>query len=422
LKKTLILSLFAFSQILFSFLANAIVISLYGIGKNSDSFIAAQILPQIVTSLLVSSLNSVWVTKLSASTYSLRKWRIILSRSLGQALLLSSFAAFFLILFLEFIINISYNGFDSYQKSQTYTYSLIFLITMIINVVSSQLVNGFRTLQQFYKVELINIIGSIIFLSFIYLFSKYLNLLHITLLILGKSSIVLILQLFFSNCPKIIVSFKKFDKDSLILMKPVLIGSLIYKFAPFFDRIILSFAPSGSMTIYSLAQSIASSLVQIVDKSFIMPVYINFGNYIKNNKIYEFKRELKRSLIFISILTMFFLLCIFTLKTFFQYSIEVMFNTSNYESYNIWLCTLLLLGFIHSSLSGTIIISGFYAFRDTKTPTQIGIIGVLISFIIKFILFYIWGFLGLVFGISLYYLMNYFILKSILYKKYEFNT
>ena len=60
-KQSISLAGMSFIQIAASFIVNILVLRLYGINDQTDSFVAAQVIPLMIIGILTSALNSVWL-------------------------------------------------------------------------------------------------------------------------------------------------------------------------------------------------------------------------------------------------------------------------------------------------------------------------------------------------------------------------
>ena len=419
LKKSLFLAIFGIIQILLGFLTNILIVRFYGVGIETDIFLVSQTLPQIITSIVVSTLNSVWLTNLSAQKFSKIKWNYILSKSLGQATVISIFISTLILILLKPLNYLFFNGFDELQRNKIAIYTSVFLLMMVFNILSSQLVNAFRTKNEFFYVEVINIIFSILILPIIIFIYKTKSLFFFSLLLCLKSFLILFFQMKFLKWPKINIIKGLSDKKSWYLMRPVFSGSVIYKFTPLIDRYFLSFSSVGMITLFTLSQSIISSISQIIEKSIVIETISNFGYLIKNKKYKLLDLSIKRNLLKILFIVCLFAIFLILFKgSIINYS-SIFFNLNNKFSTDLWFFIILSIGLLHSSSSASIAVNAFYAFGDTKTPMITGLIGFLLSIIVKYFLFQYFGVYGLVLGITFHYILNFITNTKYLYKKNE---
>ena len=95
MKQSLIIGILSLIQIAAAFFLNIIVLRIFGINGETDAYIAAQVVPLIIIGIIISALNSVWLPKLSANSTNLYNWKFVLSKSLGQAFLISIILSIF---------------------------------------------------------------------------------------------------------------------------------------------------------------------------------------------------------------------------------------------------------------------------------------------------------------------------------------
>ena len=95
MKQSLIIGILSLIQIAAAFFLNIIVLRIFGINGETDAYIAAQVVPLIIIGIIISALNSVWLPKLSANSTNLHYWKFVLSKSLGQAFIISIILSIF---------------------------------------------------------------------------------------------------------------------------------------------------------------------------------------------------------------------------------------------------------------------------------------------------------------------------------------
>ena len=117
MKQTLNLAILSIVQIILGLLSNVIIIRFYGIGRETDLFISAQALPFVISNIVTTSLNSVWLGTLSEQRESKLKWHYILSKSLGQALILSILISSVFLIILKPINQLIFGGIENIENS-----------------------------------------------------------------------------------------------------------------------------------------------------------------------------------------------------------------------------------------------------------------------------------------------------------------
>lgn len=422
MKQSLILTVFGIIQLIAGFSINILIIRIFGVGNATDAFIAGQVLPALIFSLVISALNSVWLPRLSSEISNLEIWKNILSKSLGQCTAIFLSISIFIVLFSKYFFFIVFPGFSSVQLDYVFNYTCVFLGSTFFTLLSNQLMNALRTLNRYYTVELISLFGSISILPIIYFYGPKNNLIFISFVMLLRSMIVFFFQMHFAGWPKILIIKGLTDFESWKLMKPIFLGSSIYKFAPLFDKFLISFAPAGTMTLFNISQNIMTAGSQIIEKSFVMPFIIQAGNKIKNKKFAELKKNSSKIFIKINVLTILLVIVSIFFKEFTINIFKFLFNVSEIQAKSVWIYCILMTGFFSFSALGALPVSVFYALKDTITPIKTGIVGFILSILLKMLGFITFGVEGLIIAFSLYYMLGFTMNVIYLNKKYEFNS
>jgi peptidoglycan biosynthesis protein MviN/MurJ (putative lipid II flippase) len=422
LKQSVFLALFGIIQLISGFLINILIIRIYGVGLETDAFVAGQVVPNLIFGLVVSALNSVWLPRLSSERYDPEIWGNILSKSLGQASVIFLGISIFVVLFSRYYFHLIFPGFNSIQLESAFKYTCVFSLTVFFSLLSNQLINALRTLNKYYIVELISLLGAISILPIIYIYGSKNNLLYISYIMLIRTVVVFLFQMYFAGWPKILFIEGIRDKDSWKLMKPIFLGSSIYKFAPLFDRFLLSFAPPGTMTLFNISQNFITAGSQIVEKSLVMPFTTQVGNIVKNNKFKEIKFRIVQIFVQVNILTIFLILLSVFFKEITINTFTFLFNISEIDAKSMWFFCILMVGYFSFSPLGALPVSVFYSLKDTNTPAVIGIVGFLLSILMKIIGFKFLGTEGLILAFSIYYFLGFTMNIIYLNKKYEFNS
>jgi len=422
LKQSFIIGILSLIQIAAAFFLNIIVLRTFGINGETDAYIAAQVVPLIIIGIIISALNSVWLPKLSANSTNLYYWKFVLSKSLGQAFIISIILSIFVFVISKYLILFFFSGFDEIQKQMVFHFMGIFLISMNFFIMSSQLTNALRTIDKFFEVELINVIGSLLAIPLVYFFSEKFGLISVCYILLLKSFLIFVAQYFLVNCPQILIKEGLKDKKSWRLMKPVLAGSSIYKLAPLLDKFLLSFAPQGLMTIFSLSNNLISAGAQIIDKSVVMTIYVKFGKYIKDKDFNKLKRSVLTGLTKTTIISVFCIIMLILFKNIIIDILIILLESSYSKCVQIWNFIVLLIGVFYASPAANIAVNAQYAFGNTNVVVKVGILGFIISIILKLVMYYYFEITGLLIAISLHYLLNFSIHTIILLKRNEFNS
>lgn len=400
LKIGLIVSLQTILQIIFQI----IIIRKFGIGKDSDVYIASQTMPLIISSIITASLQSVWMPRFVKGIDD-NKWDKEIEISQGQSAIISFVIILTLALSINFWLPLSNPGFSSSQIRDTKFFSIILLITTAFSNQSSILTIALRSKNKFILAELVTLF-SLLISFFLILVIKCNNIFFLILILLTRSILTYLLHMHLSNWPKLSIVKAIKDKQSWILIKPLLIGTSIYKTSPIIDRFWASKGISGSMTSLTLAQTITTSVSSILERSIATPLIPKLSKFVQETNFKKVRIIYKQLLVKIFIIIFISILTIFLIKDEIINLLQMILNTNRSSSKEIINLGLILSGNIFASVTGGALVSVFYAFGDTKTPVFIGTIGFLIGVILKFILFFKFNIIGLAMASSFYLCFN----------------
>lgn len=416
MKQSFNLAIIGIIQIITAVIPQILIVRLTGVEESTDVFFASQTISSVISTILIPSLSSVWLHKLSSSVGSMIDWRVNLGKSLGQSLILSLVFVFFTLLFLKPLISFMFPGFSLPQRDQAILFIFIFLIQMIFMVLSSQLSNAMRSKGQFSLVEVITLISSILALVLTVIFLPTFGLTSIALIMLFKAFFTFSIQWHYVQYqrPLIFISLK--DSYSWSLIKPTLSGSPIYKLAPIVDRYWLSFSPSGFITLFGLCNSLTTALLQLLQVSIVSPRTAMFGILLHKGEIVKYKKSLFNGLYILAALVGIYILILLILKgVFINLSVDLL-KLRYSDAEILWVLSLIYTLYLFSSAAGAMWVSAFNVNHDTKTPVILGLISFFFSLITKALSFIYFGPFGLVFAISFYYLSS-MILQFIVYER-----
>ena len=219
------------------------------------------------------------------------------------------------------------------------------------------------------------------------------------------------------------IGVSKVSHSDLILvwrkLKPIMLGSIYYKSEPVIDRSLLSNTPSGSLSLFFLAQQIYSALSQIIVKAIVTPNIAKMSECYNKNMADDFNRIYKQS-----ILKIIFVLAI-TLVLFFLFGenlsgVILNLKSHGYNSTNqLYIIMSMLFGSFVGNVLGSLASSAFYARGNTKTPSYMSMLTYTIYIPVKIYVFLHFGINGLAITISVYSLINRLLLFALYMNKYN---
>ncbi len=418
MKQAAQISTIAGANIAINFLFQWYVLKQLGAGFETDSFIAGLTIPQILLAIINGALVQVLIPIFTSKDVSQRQLEACSLIAFVGAIV----TCVCIILFLSapFWSTLIFPGFDEFRRKLTIDIINIQLISVIFASISAIQTAVYHAQQKFLFTESISIIvSSISFLFLIWLLPKYgviaaawCMTLRIVLQFLILSSFVE--KLFWPDIKNPVIALT-WDR-----IKPLIFGSTYYMADPIIDRFLLSTASIGSLSLFNFAQQIYGALSEIINKSVGAPLITRLTKLYKEEDIEGFKQAyfLKLRKIILFSLFLIFLIIIFG-KNLISIFID------NKELFNLNLFSLIIILMIGRFLLGNvgiILTSVFYSIGDTKTPTRVGVISFTIGIVIKIIMFYFFGIIGLALAVTFYYIIYILLFRFFMRKNYWCKT
>lgn len=204
-------------------------------------------------------------------------------------------------------------------------------------------------------------------------------------------------------------------------IKPLLLGTAYYKTDPLIDRILLSTASSGSLSLYYFAQQMYGAASQILSKAIASPLVPALSVLHKSGEGAGFRRVYHQKLLQVGVICLSSLLVLGLVGQTLLARLVGYGNVSASNVVDIWWTMVWLGGMFLGGAMGQICSSSFYASGDTKTPTHLSIATYTAYIPCKLLAFYFWNVQGLAIITSIYYLTNFVFQVYFLEKKsYEY--
>lgn len=404
-------------QLLATLLTQLLVIRIVGLGPDTDAYIAAQTVPAVIVAIITTALQSVWLPRLAVMTDDLVAWRQEQSIAQGQAGLLGGGLLLFVGGSLPFWLPLLFPGFDGLQKQAAMFFCLVLLVAAAFNTQSAILTVALRARNRFMAAEVIALLGTVLSLAAMYFALPLWGLTAAVWIGLVRSILVYGAQMSLANWPPLSFAKGWACKETWILMRPLLLGTSIYKTSPLVDRYWASQAQAGSITTLNLSQTAMGGVATILERAICMPITPSLARHVAQSD-YVALRKIYRGVLFnttIVVLIIGLLLVVFKSELITVVSLMLKIKLENASSF--WVICILLIGHLHAAISGVVLVSTFYALGDTKTPVYIGLSGFICSLFLKWLLFKEMGINGLALSASICSLMNIFIFYIFLERK-----
>jgi len=415
LKITVKIGLLAVANIILAFFYHWYIVVQIGPGTSTDALFVGMVVPQLILSIISTSLVRVLVPFMSGEEKSLMlqdAWTFLF-------LIAFLFGSMALILFLfsHAWVPLIVPGFDEAGKQLTIRLTEVQLISMVFISINAVQLATCYVKQRFLWAEFSNTFSSAIaFLTMIAVLPEY-GVYGAAFSTVARYFIQTVFLLPVLEKPVMPNLKSARVKTVWSKIKPLLAGNLYYKTEPLIDRIMLSTATSGTLSLYYLGQQIYSSGCQVLNKSIATPLNtalsksFKLSEYEKFSASYQYALKLNLLLSFAA-----FALVLMTG----QYFLEILVSfqkLSHSDADTLFWILVWLGGTLVGGATGQVSSTALYSCGDTKTPTRIGMITYSFYIPIKIFVFFKFGIQGLALSTSVFVLVNFFFQHAAMSKK-----
>ena len=404
MKRVLVLMGLTSINILALFMYQWCVLTKVGPGEPTDALFAGMVVPQLILNVVSGSLSFVLVPMLSVSEDS--AFRQSVSSFISALALIFGLLLVTLLLTAQWWVPLTVPGFSAEAKRLTIVLARIQLVGMFFTGIGSVMTAAYQAQRRFEYPLLTAAIASSLMLVWIIVELPRGGIVAAAWGLTIRPMVQFLLQ------SPIVFPIVRPDwstpqfKKSIAKLRPLICGTIYYKTDQLVDRLLVSMAPAGVLSLLHLAQQIYSAGYQVIVTAIATPAVPALASKANEGNFYGFRDNVLRILkllILIGIGT--FIILLFPGK----FVIGFMFGHGNFSSTDIrqlWLIMIAMGGFWISGLTGQILATGFYAMGDTTTPTYIGIIGFTIGIGLKIIGFYLYGVFGVAIATGIYMTLN----------------
>ncbi|MCD6322890.1 MAG: hypothetical protein J7L77_07665 [Clostridiales bacterium] len=404
MKLAIKLGILASLNIGIGFLYQWYVFTQLGPGAETDALFASMTIPQLMLMVVTGSLMHILVPLLAGEdAEQLRRdvWGLIV-------LIAGFFSVLCLVLYFTagWWVPLTVAGFGTAGKDLTIVLTRIQLPGMVFAAISSVQWAVYHSRQQFIWAEFTPVLVSIAsLLLLIWALPHYGVIAAAWIAILRMALQTIFLApgigrplLPRLNSPVMIQAWHR--------VKPLLVGTVYYKTEPVVDRFLLSWANSGSLSLFFLAQRLYGAVNQICNKALTAPLVPVLGKLYKAGNTAEFQQAYRRKLLMMLLVGFGGFLMIGLVGNHFLNLLIGHGHVSTENVTELWWIMIWLGGALIGGLAGQITSSTFYACGDTVTPVKLSMGSYTIYLPSKVISFYLWGVMGLAISTSVYYMAN----------------
>ena len=417
MRSFIFLAALSVSNITLVFLFQWYVTTYFGVGLESDALFAGLAIPQLILSVVSGSLMHVLIPLFSNETeenFHRDIWGVM-------SLIVIFFGSVTLILMItsNIWVPLLFHGFSAEGKELTIDLTLIQLVGMLLSAINGVQWAAYHAKNKFVWVELTSLISGLVGLGLLVFCLPLYGIYAAAWISVFK----LLFQTFLLAPIMKTPIFPDFSspliKISWARLKPLIIGTTYYKTDPIVDKILLSTASSGSLSLYYLAQQVYSAGLHVLNKSIVGPLVPVLSRQFKCKKIHDFSKNYYRKLIQVGIIaTLSYFLVVFFGKTL----LSIIFEYGNMKSIDVnrLLVMMILTGGVYvGGALGQVSSSAFYSRGDSKTPTRFGIWTYSIYLPTKVICFYAFNISGLAICTSIFFIVNFLLQNNYLRKLFN---
>lgn len=388
-----------FNQIL-GFLRDALVTYYYGAGSISDAYIIAVIIPSVIIGVVASGLSAVFVPECikyeSNQSQDERKYTILMCIS---SLLFGILGALVIWCFKDLALSIFARGFDVASREMASEFIVITIFSMPFILINNILFGYFQVVGKQLISSLVIIPSNILGVVIVYLSYQSGNIYLLPFCYLATIILTFALNFLLSSIYKvknIKISFfdiKGYTFSTYKLALPVMLGVSANQINFVIDRSLATTVYEGAVSLVNIAVRV-SSIIEVILVASIMLVYYPILSRVKNNKI-------KQRFCILELLFILFVAIIPTASIFHIYSkniIDFLFGRGGVSSDDVLMSSQLLSVYALSIpfLYMKILFSKWmYSQGETKIPTVVSLIGIVINIFFNFLLIDYVGLIGL---------------------------
>lgn len=409
-KSTIIVSVLSTVGIIFSFYTNILIAAKFGAGFEMDAYLAAISFPAYIVTILSGVIGITFIPVFAEykANNPEKAWSVVNSviNLVGVLLLVIMIG---IALFSYQVMKVSAPGFSDSMIDLSSTLLRWYVPVIFFMIMNEMFASIYYSHNQFFIPMLNKIISPSITIVYLILFSLSLSITSLVLATLTGSIVQFIILAYgiYRN-PDFAYRFQPtfYDdgvKKVFLLMAPLLVGMLVYKIVPLFDRMILSSLPSGSISYLNYAGKLQSSMVQIIASSFSIPIYPVLAALSAKRNWLQLKETLSKIIkiiIFVSLpFAVFFaiggesIIRILFQRGVFTHSDTVFV----YHAFSLYMVSVPVVAI------GGVVSQGLYVLQDTKTPVLVGFIETALYVGLCFLLLPYFNYLSIPIAYGLYF-------------------
>ena len=393
MKRAAVLMMVSGLNIVALFVYQWYVVVRLGAGAESDAVFASMVLPQVILNVVSGSLSFVLVPILATAVEE-GEFISNVSNCLAALGALFGLLGILLCLTVHWWVPLTVPGFTPSGKQLTESLARIQIIGMFFTGLGAVGTAVYQARHRFVFSAAATMVASVLALVFLVLALPRIG---VSAAAWGLS-LRAMLQFVFQLPGVLPVRWPNWRDDRfrsmLAKLRPLILGTSYYKTDQLVDRLLLSLAPAGELSLLHLSQQMYAAANQVLVTAVAAPAVPVLAAQASRHEWQTFERKMMNTLGVLMLLGA----AVYALVAFPGYYVLLFLfghgKLAPAEVRLLWLIMLAYVGFWMTGLSGQIFSTSFFAMHDTKTPTTIGVIGFTIGVVLKiggFLLYGVWG-------------------------------
>jgi putative peptidoglycan lipid II flippase len=391
------------AQLALSFLLQVIVISLVGAGAQTDAWVAAQAIPMVIIAVASVAFQGAWQAELTVAAGNPEEFVAKQRRAHGQLFLSMGALIVLFAVTASWWTRLLFPGFEASQQALTARIALILLAGALFSGHAALFTIALRAQHRFKFPEAVTVVGGLLAIGITLLGIRQIGIAAAAVGSLARS--VFIAGVLFVSSGRALpaVSAGWRDLDAWRRIRPLFASLTISKAGPLVDRFFGALVPAGGLTTLNLSLTGMTALSSVMERALCTVPITSLSHLALRRDFDGMRRTYRRCLRLAALAAAAVLLVLLALLPVWTEAAHLTLGLARPAAMQMWWLCALLVAFLVPASSGPALTYSFYALSDTTTPARVGIIGFLVSIVLKAAGFYLFGLTGIVISIVVHY-------------------
>lgn len=425
LKPTLLITFFSTIGIIVSFFTQIVLAARFGAKMEMDSYLAASVVPQFITAVLLGALNVTFIPifiEYETQKSKAEAWKVA-SIFTNLTFLILLFVSFLGCVFASRLISITAPGFKGEAFSLTASLVRVLLPSIIFGGLNSLLSSIYYVHHQFFRPATAPVINAITILLFVIAFEPLWGIKSVAFGTLTGSivSFLFLIPIFLKGKRyRFSLDFSNKGVMQIIkVMSPLLFAGLFYRATTVFERMIASTLPVGSISYLGYSSRIIRILGTIATGGISITIFPAMARSWAEKDLAKVREHFAKGVRIIMLITFPIAVIFAVLRV---PIIQIFLERRRFDHIatlavaNVMLIE--LVWFICGGL-GNVVGKGFYISQKTKLLAILSIVETTAYFGYAYVLAKYLSYIGLAAAISMYFFFSIIINSFIMQKIYQ---